>query len=77
MKVYNEVGFNWGYGWRSYELEFNNKEVRYKGWYKGVVLSVYVRVWLGKWVVIWSKKGVRVLKKDKYNVKVLIGFEMG
>jgi hypothetical protein len=77
MKVYNEVGFNWGWGWRSYELEYDNKEVRYKGWYKGEVDRMYIRIWIGRGVMIWSKEGVRFVKKDKYNVKVLIGFEMG
>jgi len=76
VKIYNEVGFNWGYGWRSYELEFDNMEVRKRGWYKGSIVRMYVRIWLGKEVMILDSKGVRFVKKDKYNVKVLLGFEM-
>jgi len=75
VRVYNEIGFDLDYGFMSYEIEDGLLEVRYRGWYKGKIKRFYIRLWLGKKVLIWSK-GFKVMNKNRWNVKLVFGFEM-
>ena len=75
MKVFNEIGFDLDNGFMSYEIESEMGEVRIRGWYKGKVKRFYIRLWLGKKVLIWSK-GFKVVNKNRNNIKFVIGFEM-
>lgn len=77
MKVYNEVGLNWGWGLMSYEIEYGDgSEERFKGWYRGKIIRIYLRIWLGSKCVVISNEKVEVVNKGRFNVKFILGFEM-
>ena len=49
-------------------------ELRVKGFFVGRFISVYVRVWIGRVVVILdSREGVKVQKKNRCSFKCLFG----
>jgi len=49
-------------------------EVRVKGFFVATFISVYVRIWIGKIVVILdSREGVKVQKKNRCSFKCLFG----
>ena len=77
MKVFNEVGLDWDNGLMSYEVEYDDgSERRFRGWYRGNVLRMYLRIWIGYKCVVISNEKVEVVNKGRFNVKVVVGFEM-
>jgi len=77
MKTYVELGV--GNRWLlSTEREFSDSsEVRVPGVdVKGKCRGVYLRIWLGKRVVIVEKRGVSIKSKDRSAVKFVIGVEV-
>jgi hypothetical protein len=71
--LYSEIGIGNG-PLVSTEIERKNDEVRVNGWVMGVFRSMYLRVWIGKTVVVIdSVDGLKVQKKSCSKVKVLFG----
>jgi hypothetical protein len=71
--LYSEIGIGNG-SLVSTEIERKKDEVRVNGWMMGVFRSIYLRLWLGKTViVIDSVDGLKVTKKSRRKVKILLG----
>ncbi len=71
--LYSEIGFGNG-PLVSTEIERKGDEVRVNGWMVGVFRSIYLRLWLGKTViVIDSIDGLKVQKKSRNKIKFLFG----
>ena len=72
--LYSEIGI--GNGRLRLHRNSNGRgdEVRVNGWMVGVFRSIYLRLWLGKTViVIDSVDGLKVTKKSRRKVKILFG----
>lgn len=75
MKTFTEFGFGNG-DIVSTEFEFNDCEFRVKGFY-GISNDPYIRIWMGKRVVVISKHGVKIIRKSYNSFKCIIGFAGG
>lgn len=76
MKKYIEIGFGNSWFIRT-ELEHSDgTESEIKGVVKPFTLkSIYLRVWLGRRVlIIDNKEGIKLSRKDKKKFKFVIGF---
>lgn len=76
--IFTEIGLDFDnnrYGLGvSTELEYSNYEKRKKGFVKIKIKEVYLRVWILKYVFILSKKeGIKINKKNRNNLKIVIG----
>ena len=75
--LYSEIGIGNG-SLVSTEIERKGDEVRVNGWAMGVFRSVYLRLWLGKTVVVIdSVDGLKVKRKSHNRIKVLFGIVSG
>ena len=75
MKTFSEFGFGNG-DVVSTEFEFNGCEFRVKGFY-GLSKDPYIRIWMGKRVVVISKHGVKIVRKSYNAIKFVVGFAGG
>jgi hypothetical protein len=77
VNVFTEFGIG-NSSFVSTEFEFDGGEVRVNGFY-GIsdFTDPYIRIWLGKRVVVISKYGVRVVRKSYNAFKLIFGFAGG
>ena len=75
MKVYSEIGLG-NETFINTEFESaDGSEHREPGFKLKKISEVYLRVWIGKTVCILSTKDkLKINKKDRANIKILIGF---
>ena len=81
--LYDEAGIslakNGAWIGLSHEIEFEDgSEIRKLGWKirgKGAFKGPYLRIWIGKRVVVLDKKGFKTQKKGKWALKAILGFE--
>ena len=58
----------------STEVEQDGPEFRVKGWFVEKPISIYIRVWVKKVVVIVdSREGIKITRKSKNHLKLLVG----
>lgn len=76
MQIYTEVGVG-NKSFISTEIEMGEGEYRVRGFVMGKFVSLYLRVWIGRRVVIVdSREGVKFQSKGRSTVKVLLGVHM-
>ncbi|WP_211750448.1 DUF3977 family protein, partial [Paenibacillus sp. Marseille-Q4541] len=76
MKKYTEVGIGNKWFIRTEFEHDDGSESEIKGFTKPFKLkSIYFRAWLGRKVlIIDSKEGIKLVKKDRKEFKLIIGF---
>lgn len=76
MKKFTEIGIGNRWFIRTEFEHEDGSESEVKGFTRPFKLkSVYIRIWVGKKVLIMdSKEGIKLVGKDKKKVKVIIGF---
>ena len=78
--IYIEYGIDFdnnrfGFG-RSVEIENDDgTELRTKEKIKLIQKSYYFRFWIGKFVLIISKTGLKFIHKNRYNFKIIFGIK--
>jgi len=77
MNVFTEFGIG-NTSFVSTEFEFDDQEIRINGFY-GIssFADPYIRIWIGKRVMIISKDGFKIIRKAHNAFKCLIGFSGG
>lgn len=73
--IYAEFGIG-NASFFSTEIEENDEEYRIEGWRVEKVISLYVRIWINKKVIIIdSKEGIKFGNKMRKSFKILIGIK--
>ena len=75
MEIYTEFGIG-NEHIVSTEVDYGDSEIRFKG-FCGVhsLNNPYIRIWMGKRVVIISMDGIKITKKARSTFKCVIGFK--
>jgi hypothetical protein len=75
-KIFTEIGIG-NDTFINTETEYpNGKEERTSGFVKMKLKAIYLRIWIGKRVlIIASNEGFKLTKKSKNKFKFLLGFE--
>ena len=74
MKIYTEVGFG-NPTFISTEIEVGDIEWRVPGWKVEKIKEIYIRIWIGKKVLIMSSEdGIKIQNKNRNNFKTIMGF---
>jgi len=77
MKIYTEFGFG-NDGLISTEYEFDDgSEIRVNGYVISKFENPYIRIWVGRKVMVVSCHGISIKRKNRNSLKLLIGFEGG
>jgi len=72
--IYAEIGIGNG-SFLSTEVEVGQRERRVKGLIIRRLVSVYLRVWIGKRVLILdTREGLKTSRKSKVGRKLVVGF---
>lgn len=76
MKKYIEIGIGNRWFVRTEIEDEDGTEREFKGLIKPFILkSIYLRIWLGrKVIVIDSREGIKISKKNRRKIKIIIGF---
>jgi hypothetical protein len=77
-KLFTEIGFDkdnnkYWFGVSSEIEKDDGTETRQTGFIKMKINYIYFRLWVGKKVLIISKKGFEITKKNRNNFKLVFG----
>lgn len=76
--LFTKIGFDldnnkFGFGINS-EIEHTDYEERLSGFIRMRVTEVYLRIWLGRRVVVLSLfNGIKTMRKNRLNIKIVVG----
>lgn len=76
MKKYIEIGLGNRWFIRTELENEDGTETEIKGFIRPFKLkTIYIRIWIGKKVlIIDSKEGIKMMRKNKRKIKLILGF---